>query len=183
MSEKKMMKAIYADPPYKGQARKHYKKGNPLAEEVDFVQLCKDIQKYDAYALSIHVNQLQDILPLLPGARIACWVKPFAVFKKGVNPTYAWEPVLFKTAKKRNENKTFLHDWLCCNPVMQARITGQKPVDFCYWIFRMLNLEPGDKLIDAFPGSGAVSYSWEYFVKYYPDFEKPKDLKRAPIKE
>ena len=30
------------------------------------------------------------------GVRIGALVKPFAVFKTGVNPAYAWEPVIFR---------------------------------------------------------------------------------------
>lgn len=89
----------YADPPYPGQARKHYRNdpSHIPAAEVDhaalIAQLCDEYP--DGWALSTSSAALRDVLLLCPAdVRVAAWVKPFAVFKPGVNPAYAWEPVI-----------------------------------------------------------------------------------------
>lgn len=170
------MRFAYADPPYKGQAKKHY---GPGAEEVNFPALISMLEPFDGWALSIHVNQLKDILPQCPPkTRVAAWVKPFAVFKKNVNPTYAWEPVVWK-APSRGMDKKFVHDWVACSPQMKAVITGQKPLDFCYFLFQLLGMNPTDTLDDIFPGSGQVSYAWEHYKKNYPDHMNCKSLIRS----
>lgn len=87
----------YADPPYPGQARKHY---GPDAREVDHVLLLAYLETFDGWALSTSSPALRDVLALCPpGVRIGAWVKPFASFKRGVDPAYAWEPVIYRTAR------------------------------------------------------------------------------------
>lgn len=169
------MRFAYADPPYKGQAKKHY---GSEAREVNFPLLIEHLKEFDGWALSCHVNQLGDLIQLCPPkTRVMAWVKPFAVFKKNVNPTYAWEPVLV-FARSRGMEKKFVHDWVACSPQMKAVITGQKPLDFCYWLFQVLGMNPDDELVDLFPGSGAVSYAWEYYKTHYPDHKGVKALIR-----
>ena len=157
-------RVCYADPPYAGQSKKHYG-----GEEVNFPALISQLQEFDAWALSCHANQLRDLLPLCPKrARVAIWNKPYATFKKGVNPTYAWEPIIFFSARRSLKQK-FVHDFLVCSPVMRAAIVGQKPLEFCFWLFEMLNLRPGDEFTDMFGGSGAVRIAHEYWIKNYAD--------------
>lgn len=171
-----MRRFVYADPPYKGQAKKHYGHG---AEEVHWPALVSMLQDFDGWALSVHANQLREILPLCPDkTRVGVWVKPFAVFKKNVNPTYAWEPVLFK-APGRGMGKKFVHDWVACSPQMKSLITGQKPLDFCYWLFQLLGLNADDSFDDIFPGSGQVKYAWEFYQQNFPDHMNCKSLIRS----
>jgi hypothetical protein len=161
-----MRKVCYADPPYAGQSKKHYG-----GKEIDFADLVNKLKEYDAWALSVHVNQLKDLLPICPAkTRIAVWCKPYATFKKGVNPTYAWEPVLFYSTHRSLKQK-FVHDFLVCSPVMKAAIVGQKPIEFCFWLFEMLNLKPSDEFTDMFPGSGAVQIAHKYWCDNYFDGE------------
>lgn len=162
-----MIKRIaYADPPYAGQSKKHYG-----GEEVDFAKLLQELEPFDSWAMSIHQNQIRDLAPILPKkTRIAVWCKPYTTFKKGVNPSYAWEPVLFK-ANPRSSKQKFCHDFLVCSPVMRAKIVGQKPMEFCLWVFEMLGLKPGDDFVDMFPGSGAVQIAYEYWTKNFSDHE------------
>lgn len=158
------MKICYADPPYKGQSKKHYG-----GEEVDFESLIEKLKGYDKWALSIHQNQIRDILPLCPKkTRIAVWCKPYATFKRNVNPTYAWEPVLFYSTHRSMKQK-FIHDFLVCSPVMKAAIVGQKPLEFCFWLFELLSLRPGDNFCDMFGGSGAVQIAHKYWCDNYFD--------------
>ena len=163
-----MRRFCYADPPYKGQAKKHY---GAQAEEVDFIELITRLDsEFDGWALSVHQNQLHDLLNVVKRVRIGVWVKPFAVFKKNVNPTYAWEPVLFK-APSRGMDRKFVHDWVACSPQMKAVVVGQKPLDFCFWMFQLLGLKPGDEFIDMFPGSGNVLHAYELYIKHFNDVE------------
>jgi len=95
------MKVVYADPPYIGQAKKHYN-----SEEVDHKALITQLEAYDGWALSCSSPSLRIILPLCPPViRIGIWVKPFCSFKANVNPAYAWEPVIFKPARARGREK------------------------------------------------------------------------------
>ena len=86
------MRAAYADPPYIGQAARHYN-----SEEVDHVALLERLAgEYEAWALSASAPSLSVLIPLLPpGTRTGIWVKPFASWKPNVYPSYAWEPVIF----------------------------------------------------------------------------------------
>ena len=153
------MKAAYADPPYIGQARKHY--GMP---EVDHVALILRLQEFDAWALSCSSPSLRVLLPLCPdGTRCAAWVKPFHIFKPGVNPSYGWEPVLFKGARKRTRQEPTIRDWVTANITLRRGLTGVKPDAFCVWLFNLLGLRPDDEFFDLYPGSGAVTRAWEAF--------------------
>lgn len=87
------MRFAYADPPYVGQARRHYG-----CTEINHAMLISHLVSDfpDGWALSCSSTSLRELLPLCPeDARVAAWVKPFASFKPGVNPAYAWEPVIF----------------------------------------------------------------------------------------
>lgn len=158
----------YADPPYIGQAKKHYSH-DPQCAEVDHAQLIADLAEYDGWALSASSPSLPIILPLCPdGIRIGAWVKPFASFKRGVNPAYVWEPVIFWGGRKRSKKLLTLRDWVSCNITMKRGLAGVKPETFCFWIFEFLGMLPNDELIDLFPGSGAVSNAWHKWRNQLP---------------
>ncbi len=151
------MRAAYADPPYVGQAKKLYS-----TEEVDHAALIARLEEgYDAWALSCSSPSLPVLLPMCPsGVRIAAWVKPFCIFKPNVNPAYAWEPVLFKVGRKRTRDQLTERDWVSVNITLRKGLTGAKPEAFCFWLFRLLNLQSGDTLDDLFPGTGIVTDCW-----------------------
>ena len=93
------MRIAYADPPYIGQAKKHY---GPDAKEVNHRTLIGHLEEFDGWALSCSSPSLREILPLCPDdVRIGAWVKPFCAFKKGVRPAYAWEPVIYKGGRNQ----------------------------------------------------------------------------------
>jgi hypothetical protein len=153
------MRCAYADPPYLGQAKRHYH-----TEEINHAELidrlCTDF--HEGWALSCSSPSLAHILPLCPqGIRIAAWVKPFAIYKPHVNPAYAWEPVIFYGGRKRSRQEPTVRDWVACNITLKRGLCGAKPEDFCLWIFALLGLQRGDELVDLFPGSGAVTSAWE----------------------
>ena len=151
------MRLAYADPPYVGQARKHYK-----SEEVDHVALIKQLQGYDGWALSASSPSLHYLLPLCPAnVRVAAWVKPFCSFKPHVNPAYAWEPVIFVPARDGRRDIPTIRDFLAVNITLRKGLAGAKPLTFCHWIFNLLGADAkDDTLDDLFPGTGIVTIAW-----------------------
>tara|TARA_R110000824_G_scaffold197027_3_gene380331 strand:+ start:9705 stop:10241 length:537 start_codon:yes stop_codon:yes gene_type:complete len=156
------MRFAYADPPYFGCGKKFYKKHHDKANIWDSIDahqhLIEQLSDYDGWSMSLSSSSLRQILPLCPeGVRVAAWVKPFAVFKKGVNPVYAWEPVIFYGVRKRGLEVQHCKDWVSANITMKKGLPGAKPQAFCDWILDMLGFESGDSIDDLFPGTGAMS--------------------------
>lgn len=156
------MRVAYADPPYIGKAKKHYGNHPDYAGEVDHADLvARLVDEFpDGWALSCNSKDLRYLLPLCPDdVRVGAWVKSFAVFKKGVNPVYAWEPLIFRGGRRKGlENAPF--DWVKATPQFGGFV-GAKPETFCFWLFQVLRMERGDELVDLFPGTGAVTRAWE----------------------
>jgi hypothetical protein len=154
------MKFAYADPPYLGQARKHY---GPDAREVNHQLLIAHLAEFDGWALSCSTPSLRTILPMCPpDARIGAWVKPFAIYKPGVNPGYCWEPVIFRPLpRKRTRAEPTVRDFVSANVTLGRGVPGAKPDDFCRWLFALAGMTPDDEFTDLFPGSGAVGRAWE----------------------
>lgn len=157
------MKLAYADPPYIGMAKKHYSY-DPQHAEVDHAELIARLDRdYDGWALSCSEQTLHAVLAMCPaGVRIGAWVKEFVAYKS-CNPSYAWEPVVYRQARKRKRPK--VRSWVRANMTMQTGTPGAKPAAFCFWVFEMLNAERGDSLDDLYPGSGAVGKCWEQFCR------------------
>jgi hypothetical protein len=154
------MRFAYADPPYIGQAKRHYAR-DPQCAEVDHGELINRLllNYPDGWALSLSSPSIKQILALCPdGVRVAAWVKPFCAFKVNVNPAYAWEPVIWSGGRpRRDRSEDTVRDWLAESITLKKGLTGAKPKAFCYWIFDLLNVRPGDELDDLFPGTGIVS--------------------------
>lgn len=161
------MRFAYADPPYIGQARKHYSH-DPACSEVDHGALVSQLElEYpDGWALSCSSPSLQEILRLCPsGVRVMAWVKPFCAFKPNVNPAYAWEPVIVRGGRPRNREQVTVRDWVSANITLRKGLHGAKPREFCYWVFDVLNVLPGDVLDDLFPGTGIVGLCFREYVQ------------------
>ena len=163
------MRMTYADPPYLG-CGKLYKNHHPDALAYDnpetHQRLILELEQNspDGWALSLSAPSLTVMLPMCPArARVCAWVKPFASFKPNVNPAYAWEPVIVCGGRPRTRKQDTVRDWVSANITLKKGLTGAKPREFCYWLFEVLNLQPGDEFIDLFPGTGAVTEAWEVF--------------------
>lgn len=153
------MKFCYSDPPYLGQAQKHYSH-DPLCAEVDHAALIAEMCDLspDGWALSLSSPSLKTILPLCPDdVRVMAWVKPFCSFKPNVNPAYAWEPVIVRGGRPRTRQQPTVRDWIAENITLKKGLSGAKPIAFCFWLFDVLNMQPGDELIDMFPGTFGVT--------------------------
>jgi hypothetical protein len=156
------MKIAYADPPYIGQAKKHYN-SNEINHKELIEQLIRDYP--DGWALSCSSCSLKEILSYCPdGIRIMAWVKPFCSFKPNVNPAYAWEPVIVFGGRKINgKGQNTVRDWVSANITLKRGVHGVKPKEFCFWLFNVLGLTADDEFVDLFFGSGAVSSAWNEF--------------------
>jgi len=160
------MKFAYADPPYIGQAKKHYD-----CPEVDHSALIKQLMdEYpDGWALSLSSPTLKQILNMCPdNGRVGAWVKPFAVFKINVNPKYCWEPVIFYGGRKYERYDAKVRDFVSANITMQKGCPGAKPKEFAFWIFELLNMKPEDDFVDLYPGSGNMIRAWFEFKNLCP---------------
>jgi hypothetical protein len=156
----------YADPPYLGLARLYPE--HPDAGIYDTIEGHSSLIERlvgefpDGWALSLHTPSLRHILPLCPDSvRVAAWVKPFASYKPGVNPAYAWEPVIFTGGRKRDRQAFTVRDWHAEVITLQRGLPGAKPESFAVWILDLLGAEPSDELVDLFPGSGAIGRAWD----------------------
>jgi len=161
------MRFAYADPPYFGQSR-HY--DHPDAADWDDAQTYQHLitnlaSDYpDGWALSCSSPSLQILLPMCPkDVRVAAWVKPFHVYKKGVRPAYAWEPVIFQGGRNRHHSPppkggiaTTPKDWVSCNITLRKGLIGAKPSQVCRWILDLLGFQDGDEIDDLFPGTGIM---------------------------
>ena len=156
------MRIAYADPPYVGQSRKLYG-GAEVNHRLLIAHLCDEFP--DGWALSCSSPSLRELLPLCPAdVRVGAWVKPFASFKAGVNPGYAWEPVVFHGGRQpRARDEATVRDWCSVSITLERGVPGAKPMAFCFWIFQMLGLQPDDELCDLFPGSGAIADAWDRY--------------------
>ena len=158
------MKFAYADPPYVGQAKRHYSKEDSYDGEVDHAALISRlVSDYpDGWALSCSSPSLRGLLALCPDdVRVMAWVKPFASFKPNVNPAYVWEPVIVQGGRRRTRKEKTVRDWVSANITLKKGLSGVKPVGFCYWLFEVLNIQPEDTLDDLFPGTRAVTKALE----------------------
>jgi hypothetical protein len=157
------LRVAYADPPYRGQARKHYRDRPDYAGEVDQAALIERLvdEFPDGWALSMGARDLRDLLPLCPpDVRVMPWVKTFSAFKQHGHPQYAWEPVIVRGGRRRHRGQPMVRDWLSYPIATKRGVVGAKPDPFAYWLFDVLNLRAGDTFVDLFPGSGAVGRAW-----------------------
>ena len=161
------MRIAYADPPYLGQAKKHYSHDENCAE-VNHRLLISYLETFDAWALSCSSPSLKEVLNLCPDdVRVAAWVKPFASFKPNVNPAYTWEPVIFKVPPRPRTEPT-VKDHVIASITLKRGLAGAKPYDFCVWLLQLLNVRGGDEFVDVFPGSGAVTVALESVLSGKP---------------
>jgi hypothetical protein len=156
------MNWAYADPPYIGQAKKHYEDHPDYAGEVDHEDLIRTLQlNYEGWALSASVPSLRTILPMCPeGVRVGAWIKPFCAYKRNIRVAYAWEPVIFNPLPRR-DGAHVTRDFVCEPITMKKGLTGAKPERVCFWLFNVMGALTGDAFDDLFPGTGGVTTAWE----------------------
>ena len=157
------MRAAYADPPYPGQAKRHYA-DDPRCAEVNHEILIGHLETYDGWALSTSSAALKKVLSVCPDdVRVGSWVKPFCSFKPNVNPAFAWEPVIFKQVRRRGRHERTVRDWISANITLKRGTHGAKPKTFWFWLFDLIAMNPEDEFYDLFPGSGLGMQVWEHW--------------------
>ena len=192
------MKFAYADPPYLGCGKRLYGKHHPDAADWDRIEshialIGRLVSEYpDGWALSLHVPSLRRILPICPdNVRVSAWVKPYTQFYPGVRVAYAWEPVIWTGGRRGYESDEMTRDWIMANSpvVVPGResyiVPGQKPREFCRWIFSLLGATADDTMDDIFPGGGCVGAAWaEWIGDKCPLPELPMFAQRPePVRE
>jgi hypothetical protein len=161
------VRVVYADPPYPGQAKRHYGDHEDFAGEVDHAELVARLVSFDGWALSTSNRALQDVLAICPrDVRILAWNKPIAPPMSG-HGVFGWEPVIVSWARPPasdlRDTLTVSPEQYTFRPKPEGYVTGSKPPAFCRWLFRWLGAQPGDEFTDMFPGSRAVSDAWATF--------------------
>jgi hypothetical protein len=163
------VRLAYADPPYPGQAKRHYSDHPDYGGEVNHAALIDRLAEYDGWALSTSAVALQEVLALCPSdVRIGIWHQINSGHPGFTgNWWWMWEPVIFQPARPpkmptRNLISTHIIKGWVEDPAMgRNSITGQKPSPFCNWVFALLGADEGDDFTDLYPGSGAVGRAWE----------------------
>jgi hypothetical protein len=154
------LRFIYADPPYVGCSKLYPEHPDSARwdDPTEHVALMSHMDdNFDGWALSCSVPSLPELSIAMPaGARIAAWVKPFAAYKRNVRVAYTWEPVIWKRTAARREDDPVGRDHLSCQITMQKGLTGAKPEAFCRWLQVLWGWQPGDEIIDVFPGTGVM---------------------------
>jgi hypothetical protein len=163
------MRFAYADPPYPGLSSRYYKDQPTFSGEVDHAALVQTLERggYDGWALSTGAYALREVLPLCPsGARVCAWVKPIGANPRTIGLHNGWEPLIVVGGRQRQPGRP---DWLRAQPARGGGdLPGRKPLAFCAWLFECLGMQPGDDLVDLFPGTGIVGRCWAEISQHHP---------------
>lgn len=180
------LRVAIADPPYYGCCGlygHHHPDGRCWDDAETHRQLiARLVDEYpDGWALCCSSPSLRTLLPFCPeSVRVGAWVKPFHAYKRGVRPAYAWEPVIYAGGRNtghppppKGGRATTPKDWVAANITLKRGLTGAKPETFCFWLFEVLGLRPGDEMVDLFPGSGAVTEAWTRYQRQLAPSPEP----------
>jgi hypothetical protein len=143
------LRVCIADPPYPGKAARYYRNEPTYAGEVD----------YDGYALATSAEACRWLWPLCSDeVRQATWSKPIGTPEATLGMHNLHEVVLVKQARRLRGG---IPDALVAQPArFGGHLPGRKPLAWIAWVFRMLGMQPGDQLVDLFPGTGVIGRSW-----------------------
>jgi len=156
------MRFAYADPPYYKQGKRLYG-DHPEAHIWDgkeaHINLIARLREEfpDGWALSCNPADLHWLLPHASEARVCAWVKTFHQIRPLCSVQYAWEPVLLSGGRIVKHRKPMVRDWLACARSMRKGLVGAKPDAFNKWILELLGFEPGDDVVELFPGTARLT--------------------------
>jgi hypothetical protein len=167
---------IYADPPY-ANCRFKYARGNTSRQwgrnaRADYMRDLISRMEYlrapdGICAISMSSNELR-LLHLFPSkARVFAWTKPYAPFRPGVFPCYAWEPVVawgrFCNREEQKAAKKTPHDWLQLSPRVPRKGGHEtpKPIEFGDWILAVTLGPRRDNVLELFAGTAPIARSAE----------------------
>jgi mRNA-degrading endonuclease RelE of RelBE toxin-antitoxin system len=164
------LRLAYADPPYPGLARRYYRDHPDFAGEVDHGELLSRLQRYDGWAQSTSVRALPMVLARCVAqgleVRVAAWFRGARSHALARIVT-AWEPVVYAGGRRIGLAGPTVTDALVGvvprrRTTLPTAVIGDKPPEFCRWVFELLGAGRGDTLDDLYPGSGMVSWAWEW---------------------
>lgn len=164
------MRFAYADPPYMGQAKKHYGKHADYAGEVDHAALIARMETdFSGWALSLSMKSLATIIRLCPtDVSVLAWFKPIAP-PLGDHRRYNWEPVILRPMRRYGPG--YVPTATIASPPQftfrekpASHVIGEKPEAFAHWVFAAAGMTKEDELHDLFPGSGAITRAWETYT-------------------
>ena len=158
------MRFAYADPPYLGKAlvydHPEAARWNDLETHRALIQQLQD-EFPDGWCLSMGAYNLRDLLPLCPpDVRIGAWVKEWTSSMAFIRR--AWEPFVWRGGRKLDwHGQPTTRDWIMAamNPMQPDKVKGfygQKPIEFCRHVLVVLGVQPGDEVVDLFPGTGTM---------------------------
>lgn len=156
------MKFAYADPPYYKQGKRLYS-DHPEAHVFDTKQGHLDLlttlhdEFTDGWALSCNPADLHWLLPAAGNVRVCAWAKTFHQIRPLCSVQYAWEPVLLYGGRVIKNRKPMVRDWLACARSMKKGLIGAKPDAFNHWILDLLGFQPGDTVVELFPGTARLT--------------------------
>lgn len=163
------MRVAYADPPYLGccgRYQHNHLDGVCYDIVASHAALIEQLENSfpDGWAMSCSTPSLRTLLPLCPPTvRVAAWCKSFCAFKRGVRPAYAWEPVIYRGGRNKNAavplkggKQITPKDFHIAPITLKKGLTGAKPESFCRWVLDLLNVQPGDEVVDLYPGTGVM---------------------------
>lgn len=172
---KKHFSLVYADPPYVNCRFKYARQNksrqwgkNARADYMrELVARMESLRAEDGMcAISMATPELR-LLHLFPStARVFAWVKPYAVFRPGVYPCFAWEPlVVWGRFVNREEQKTTKtpHDWLQCSPKIprKGKHETPKPLAFAEWVINTTLGPRRGPVLELFGGTCPVTRAAE----------------------
>lgn len=113
---------------------------------------------YDGWALAASGKSIAPLIghAELLGARLAIWHVTNAI-PDGCRVRNTWEAVLYKIpdGRKAVGSGHRVPDLLsAAHPV--SGFVGAKPDRWTHWVLDLMGFQPGDEVVDMFPGSGAV---------------------------
>ena len=158
------MKFAYADPPYLGCGKRIYGKHHPEAElwddpmtHIELVERLMD-EFSDGWAISLHEPSLKFYCRIIPDdARVCAWAKTMHQIWWNVTVQYSWEPVILYGGRKEKNRKPMVRDHFIGARSNRKGLEGSKTDAFNDWILDLLNYQPGDQMVDLFPGSGGMA--------------------------
>ncbi len=139
-----------SDPPYPDRAHL-YPGGVEVVPELHVPELVERFP--DGWALATGSHSLRRVLACCPaGVRVLSWHRQHRPY--GEHPR-AWEPLII-CGGRRQPDRTVPDALEAPVPTgpMSWEHPGKKPEAWWHWVFDWLGVEPGDAVVDLYPGSG-----------------------------